>query len=71
MATKEINSLLAAKDDNGDLNIVYPITKKENISNLTESNETESGLMSAYTTKKLNGIEEQATKTIINIVRWS
>ena len=71
MATKEINSLLAAKDDNGDLNIVYPITKKENISNLTESNETESGLMSAYNTKKLNGIEEQATKTIINIVRWS
>lgn len=71
MATKEINSLLAAKDDNGDLNIVYPITKKENISDLTESNETESGLMSAYNTKKLNGIEEQATKTIINIVRWS
>ena len=38
MATKEIDGLLQFKDKNGDVNIVYPVTKAENVEGLFGEN---------------------------------
>ena len=34
MAVKEINGLVQYKDGNGDINIIYPATKAENVDGL-------------------------------------
>ena len=31
MAVKEVNALIQVKDDNGDINIIYPVTRSENV----------------------------------------
>lgn len=56
MATIEANGLLLVKDAAGNLYIVKPVTSKENIEDLNDATQTESGLMSIADKKKLDGI---------------
>lgn len=56
MATIEANGLLLVKDAAGNLYIVKPVTSKENIEDLEDATQTESGLMSIADKKKLDGI---------------
>ena len=56
MATIEANGLLLVKDADGNLYIVKPVTSKENIEDLNDATQTESGLMSIIDKKKLDGI---------------
>ena len=56
MAAIESNGLFTLKDAKGNLYIVYPITKKDNIEDLSEVTETENGLMISTDKKKLDGI---------------
>ena len=56
MATIEANGILEVKDANGNLYLVYPVTKKENIADLENATQTEAGLFSADDKKKLDGI---------------
>lgn len=62
MASIEANGLLTLKDSAGNLYLVYPITKLENIEDLEEATETVAGLMPAASVVKLKGIEEGANK---------
>lgn len=56
MATIEANGIFEVKDASGNLYLVYPVTRKENIADLTEATQTESGLFSANDKKKLDGM---------------
>lgn len=56
MATIEANGLLLVKDASGNLYLVKPVTSKENIEDLNDATQTESGLMSIKDKKKLDGI---------------
>ncbi len=56
MATNEVNGLLTVKDSNGNLYIVYPITKLENIDGLEMATAISAGLMSAEDKAKLDKI---------------
>lgn len=62
MATIEANGILEVKDANGNLYLVYPVTKKENIADLENATQTEAGLFSADDKKKLDGIATGANK---------
>lgn len=61
MATREVDSLVQYKDDNGNIYIIYPITKAENIDGLDVD-----GLLTAAEKVKLRGIEAGATKTVVD-----
>lgn len=61
MATIEVDSLVQYKDENGNLNIIYPITKAENVDGLDVD-----GLLTAAEKAKLSGIEAGATKTTVD-----
>lgn len=56
MATMEANGLLTVKDRAGNLYIIYPITKLENIDGLEVATATSAGLISAEDKAKLNKI---------------
>ena len=56
MATMEANGLLTVKDSAGNLYIIYPITKLENIDGLEVATATSAGLISAEDKAKLNKI---------------
>ena len=56
MATIEANGLLLVKDAAGNLYIVKPVTSKENIEDLHDATQTESGLMSIVDKIKLDRI---------------
>lgn len=60
MATIEANGILELKDANGNLYLVYPVTKKGNIADLEEATTIENGLMSALDKTKLDGITDGA-----------
>ncbi len=60
MATIEANGILELKDANGNLYLVYPVTKKENIADLEDATTSESGLMSVLDKIKLDGITDGA-----------
>lgn len=62
MATIEANGILEVKDANGNLYLVYPVTKKENIADLENATQTEAGLFSGDDKKKLDGIASGANK---------
>ncbi len=69
MATKEVNAKLNLFDSEGNLNTVYPVTKKENIEDLAEATQSAEGLMSAADKKKLDGIAEGAEKNTVTGVK--
>lgn len=69
MATKEVNAKLNLLDSEGNLNTVYPVTKKENIEDLAEATQSAEGLMSAADKKKLDGIAEGAEKNTVTGVK--
>ena len=56
MATMEANGLLTVKDSAGNLYIIYPITKLENIDGLEVATATSAGLISAEDKTKLDKI---------------
>lgn len=56
MATMEANGLLTVKDSAGNLYIIYPITKLENIDGLEVATATSAGLISAEDKAKLDKI---------------
>lgn len=56
MATIEANGLITMKDKDGNLYLVYPITKKENIEDLSEVTLEESGLMSSSDKSNLDDL---------------
>lgn len=56
MATMEANGLLTVKDGAGNLYIIYPITKLENIDGLEVATATSAGLISAEDKAKLDKI---------------
>ncbi len=56
MATIEANGLLTVKDSAGNLYIIYPITKLENIDGLEVATATSAGLISAEDKTKLDKI---------------
>lgn len=56
MATIEANGIFKVKDASGNLYLVYPVTRKENIADLAEATQTEAGLFSANDKKKLDGM---------------
>lgn len=56
MATIEANGLLTVKDSAGNLYIIYPITKLENIDGLEVATATSAGLISAEDKAKLDKI---------------
>lgn len=56
MATIEANGLLTVKDSAGNLYIIYPITKLENIDGLEVATATSTGLISAEDKAKLDKI---------------
>ncbi len=56
MATMEANGLLTVKDRAGNLYIIYPITKLENIDGLEVATATSAGLISAEDKAKLDKI---------------
>lgn len=56
MATMEANGLLTVKDSAGNLYIIYPITKLENIDGLEVATATSAGLISAEDKEKLDKI---------------
>lgn len=56
MATIETNGLLTVKDHAGNLYIIYPITKLENIDGLEVATATSAGLISAEDKAKLDKI---------------
>lgn len=56
MATIEANGLLTVKDRAGNLYIIYPITKLENIDGLEVATTTSAGLISAEDKEKLDKI---------------
>ena len=56
MATMEANGLLTVKDSAGNLYIIYPITKLENIDGLEVATATSTGLISAEDKAKLDKI---------------
>ena len=56
MAVSEVNGLLLVKDEDGNLYAVKPVTSKENIEDLENATQSESGLFSAADKKKLDSI---------------
>ena len=56
MATMEANGLLTVKDSAGNLYIIYPITKLENIDGLEVATAISAGLISAEDKAKLDKI---------------
>ncbi len=69
MATKEVNAKLNLLDSEGNLNTVYPVTKKANVEDLAAATQSAEGLMSAADKKKLDGIVEGAEKNTVTGVK--
>lgn len=57
MANIITSGVLYMKDDENNLHAVYPVTKLENITNLTEATPTSAGLMSAEDKETLNNLK--------------
>lgn len=62
MADTTNNAVIRVKDSQGNLNSIYPVTKKENIIGLVEATASTGGLMTDAQAQKLNGIAAQANK---------
>lgn len=56
MATIEVNGILNVKDKNGNLNMIYPVTKTENIADLEPATSSKNGLMPAEDKTKIDKI---------------
>ena len=67
MATSEIPGLLKYKDENGNINLLLPITTKDNVDGLDEI-EAELNETLKYTTQELNDAQKAQARANIGVI---